>query len=317
MADTAYERYKKDTSKDNLKDYSDFQKAMLNALDSMTEPKKPVKWTMGFGFKDSPYRGDVGALTLATTLSPTLRASSWFQEFKDKEGKVIKPKFVNLNKWIREYSGQKEKDYISGLDELAKGVEEGVWQLSGGINQLVTIPTDFFLGTDFTTALEKSMNDEKIRPDQPETWRGELTSLGVQFGIPYTTILKLVNRANALAPVYKALKINKATKTSKIYRRAVEGATVLGATDFIASSPGRPILNPWVQPESTEGLTGRKKAAAEFKNKVKYGFEGSLIGAGFTLVGKGMQLGYKWLGPKWAAKKAAQIGTTSREPNRL
>ena len=187
---------------------------------------------------------------------------SWFQEFKDKEGKVIKPKFVNLQKWIREYSGQKEKDYISGLDELAKGVEEGVWQLSGGINQLVTIPTDFVLGTDFTTALEKSMNDEKIRPDQPETWRGELTSLGVQFGIPYTTILKLVNRANALAPVYKFLKINKATKTSKIYRRAVEGFALLGATDFIASSPGRPMLNPWVQPASTEGLTGRKKSGS-------------------------------------------------------
>jgi hypothetical protein len=49
MADTAYERYKKDTSKDNLKDYTDFQKAMLGALDQMTEPKKPVKWTMGFG----------------------------------------------------------------------------------------------------------------------------------------------------------------------------------------------------------------------------------------------------------------------------
>ena len=152
-----------------------------------------------FGFKESPYRGDVGALTLATTLSPTLQLQSWFTEFKDKEGKVIKPKYVNLNKWIREYSGQKEKDYISGLDELAKGVEEGVWQLSGAVNQLVTIPTDFVLGTDFTTALEKRMNDEKIRPDQPETWRGELTSLGVQFGIPYTTTLKLINRANALA----------------------------------------------------------------------------------------------------------------------
>jgi hypothetical protein len=140
MADTAYERYKKDTSKDNLKDYTDFQKAMLNALDSMSEPKKPVKG----------WKADAGALTLATTLSPTTQLQSWFTEFKDKEGKVIKPKYVNLQKWIREYSGQKEKDYISGLDELAKGVEEGVWQLSGGINQLVTIPTDFFLGTDFT-----------------------------------------------------------------------------------------------------------------------------------------------------------------------
>ena len=107
MADTAYERYKKDTSKDNLKDYTDFQKAMLEALDSMSEPKKPVKW----------WKADAGALTLATPLSPTTQLQSWFTEFKDKEGKVIKPKYVNLQKWIREYSGQKEKDYISGLDE--------------------------------------------------------------------------------------------------------------------------------------------------------------------------------------------------------
>ena len=89
MADTAYERYNKDTRKANLKDYTDFQKAMLNALDQMSAPKKPGKWTMGWGFKGSPYKGDVGALTLATTLSPTTQLSSWCQEFKDKEGKVI------------------------------------------------------------------------------------------------------------------------------------------------------------------------------------------------------------------------------------
>ena len=89
MADTAYERYKKDTRKDNLKDYTDFQKAMLNALDQMTAPKKPVKWTMGWGFKGSPYKGDVGALTLATTLSPSLNFQLSLSEFKDKEGNVI------------------------------------------------------------------------------------------------------------------------------------------------------------------------------------------------------------------------------------
>ena len=52
--------------------------------------------------------------------------------------------------------GQKKKDYISGLDELAKGVEQGQWQLSGAINQLITIPTDLVLGTDFTNALQKN-----------------------------------------------------------------------------------------------------------------------------------------------------------------
>ena len=193
MADTAYERYKKDTTpekeKNNIEDYNDFQKAVLQYLENQTEPKKPVKWFFG---KD---KGDVGALTLATTLSPQLQLQSWFSEFKDKEGKVIKPKYVNLQKWIRNYSGQRERDYISGLDELAKGVETGTWQLSGAVNQLVTIPTDFALGTDFTTALQKSMNDEKIKPDEPETWRGELTSLGVQFGVPYTSVLKLINQS--------------------------------------------------------------------------------------------------------------------------
>jgi hypothetical protein len=322
MADTAYERYKKDTRKDDtLKDYSDFQKAMLSALDQMTAPKKPVKWTMGWGFKGSPYKGDVGALTLATTLSPSLNFQLSLSEFKDKEGKVIKPRFVNVNKFIRDVSGQRERDYISGLDEIAKGVEMGKWQLSGALNQLITIPTDIVtgligdavknpdIGTNFTDALEKRMNDPKFAPDNPETWRGELTSLGVQFGVPYAVVLKMINRANALSSIYKLLKINKATKQSKIYRRAVEGATALGATDFIASSPGRPMLNPWMQPESSEGLTGKKKAVVELKNKLKYGFEGTLIGGGFPLMGKGLQLGYKYLGPKWALKAGARIGT--------
>ena len=146
MADTAYERYKKDTRKDNLKDYTDFQKAMLSALDQMSAPKKPVKWTMGWGFKDSPYKGDVGALTLATTLSPNLNFQLSLSEFKDKEGNVIKPRLANINKFIRDVSGLREKDYISGLDEIAKGVEMGKWQLSGAIDQLITIPTDIVTG---------------------------------------------------------------------------------------------------------------------------------------------------------------------------
>ena len=307
MADIKpYERYKKDRrnqpKKHNIENYSDFQKALLYAVESQTAPKKPVKW---FFDKD---KDDVGLLTFAASLSPNIQLSSFFMEFKDKEGKVIKPKYVNLNNWIRKYSGQSEKDYISGLDELSKGVETGKWNLSGAVNQLITIPTDFVLGTDFTNALQKRMNDGRIKPDEPETWRGELTALGIQFGIPGGVITKLIGRSNALAPVYKFLKLNKANKVSKIARRSIEGATILGATDFIASSPGRPILNPWMQPKYTKGKTGRSKAVEEFINKVKYGAEGSLIGFGFPLVGKSLQLGYKYLGPKWAAKTSARIG---------
>ena len=243
MADIKpYERYKKDTSlqpkkKKNIENYSDFQKALLYAIESQTEPKKPVKWFFG---KDEK---DVGWSTLASQFpfypgGPTPAMVAHFVEFKDKEGKVIKPRYVNLNRWIRDRVGQKEKDYISGLDELAKGMELGQWNLSGAINQLITIPTDLVtgavgwatnnpdIGTDFTTAVEKRMNDKDIRPDEPETWRGVLTELGVQFAIPGTIIFKLIGRANALAPIYKLLKLNKANKVSKIARRSIEGMTV-------------------------------------------------------------------------------------------
>ena len=108
MADIKpYERYKKDQTlktqrekkKKNIENYSDFQKALLAAIESQTEPKKPVKWFFG---KD---KKDVGWSTLATQLPfgpgiTTPAALSNFMEFKDKEGKVIKPKYVNLNKWV-------------------------------------------------------------------------------------------------------------------------------------------------------------------------------------------------------------------------
>lgn len=64
----------------------------------------------------------------------------------------------------------------------------------------------------------------------------------------------------------------------------LEGLTVVGATDFLASEPDRQSF--YFQPESTKGLKGRERAAAEFRNKIKYGQEGVLIGAGFPLVGK-------------------------------
>ena len=62
----------------------------------------------------------------------------------------------------------------------------------------------------------------------------------------------------------------------------------MAVTDFLASEPGRESF--FVDAEDTKGLTGRKKAAAEFRNRIKYGAEGTLIGGGFPLVGKFTQL---------------------------
>ena len=107
-----------------------------------------------------------------------------------------------------------------------------------------------------------------------------------------------------------AVKGGKLRKSSQIATRMVEGASIVGATDFIASEPGRESL--FFKPEDTEGLSGRKKAAAEFRNRIKYGLEGTAVGGGFPLVGKATQLGYKYLGAPFMVNRfgigAAQLG---------
>ena len=56
-------------------------------------------------------------------------------------------------------------------------------------------------------------------------------------------------------------------------------------------------------------MSGRKKAGVELRNRVKYGFEGTIIGGGFPLVGKGTQLAYKYmLKPLLSNKVQVKLG---------
>jgi hypothetical protein len=96
-------------------------------------------------------------------------------------------------------------------------------------------------------------------------------------------IQKVINRTKTAGKIKKAIEGIKGSKTrkfSKIVARAAEGATVVAATDFLASEPGR--STPYFEPEDTAGLTGKEKAAAEFRNRLKYGQEGAIIGAGVS-----------------------------------
>ena len=111
---------------------------------------------------------------------------------------------------------------------------------------------------------------ENKEPDRPETWRGEVTSLLTQYGIPGTAIAKITGRIPAVVKMKKAadaVKGGKTRKASQIATRMVEGAGIVGATDFIASEPGRESL--FFKPEDTKGLSGREKAGAEFRHRLK------------------------------------------------
>ena len=288
MATTAYDRYLKNKKdEDSLEavdiqvqepkptiDLDQIKLKIQNELTEQTEPKKPVKWL------SLPEPKSI--MSLYYRLNPTKRLGDAIGIGKDP---------MELVKQIP----VEEKDYISGLDEIVKGIDSGLYDTSHSVGALLFAGTDLIANTDFMSRFEKIMEKEENLPERPETWRGEVTSLLVQFGLPGTLVTKIVGRIPFISKMHKAsskFKSSAARKTSKIATRATEGATIVGVTDFLASEPGRESI--FFEPESTDGLTGRKKAGAEFRNRIKYGAEGTLVGGGFPIVGKFTQLGYKY-----------------------
>jgi len=320
MAETAYERFLKDPDKNEAVDIEIKNQKPLDLdqvkfkiqeeLTGQTEPKKPVKWLA------MPDPKNI--LELYYTLSPNKALGQAIHYMTD--GKIplgtmeqIKalpdakaPSFKINNEEITQ-----ERDYTTGLDEIAKGISSGVYDLQNSLGSLLFAGTDFVANTDFMSDFEKIM--EKNEPTRPETWRGEVTSLLTQFGAPGTVIARITSRIPAVVKMKKAadaVKGGKLRKVSQVASRVVEGIGIVGATDFLASNPGRTSW--FVNPEDTKGLTGRKKAGAEFRNRIKYAAEGALIGGGFPLVGKFTQLAYKYgLSPLLVNKfgiGAAQLG---------
>ena len=256
----------------------DYQKAFIRGLESYdVKQKKPVRWNF---FKDSE-----GLLNLGLTLAPDLRMMMAMSLAK-KGKKTIDPvKYLRENKIS-------ERDYIDGFDEIAKGVDMGLHELETSIGELLFMGTDFLANTNFSSDFQKMMAKQK--PDEPETWRGDLTSLMIQYGVPGTLITKIGLRAKKLQVVKNAIEKMGTSKASKVAQRVLSGAGIVGATDFVASPDKRRVPTLFVQPEDTSKLSGRKKAKAMFKNRVRYGAEGAIVGGLFPLVGKSIQQVYKY-----------------------
>ena len=269
----AFGRYDK-KRKTEITDIPEWQKVLAKVVDAdIAAAKKPVRWNF---LKDNE-----GMLNLSLVLSPALRTSLALTNKKDPV-KILRENKIS------------ERDYISGFDEIAKGIETGRHDLTTSLGELLFMGTDAARDTDFLSDFQKMMDKQK--PDEPETWRGELAALLVNYGAPIPFITKITNRAKGLQKIKNIIEKMGTSKASKIAQRVVEGAAVVGATDFIASKEERRIDPLVFTPESTEGLTGRKKAAVVFRNKVKFGAEGATVGGLFPLVGKGAQLLYKGVG---------------------
>ena len=264
--------YPKKKKEEPISTLDDYQKAFIKGLETYdVKQKKPVRWNF---LKDNE-----GMFNLSLVFNPSLRTAIALKNKKDpvkimREGKIS------------------ERDYIDGFDELAKGVETWTHELATSIGELLFMGTDFLANTNFADDFQKMM--AKSKPDEPETWRGDLTSLLVQYGAPGTLITKLGLRAKKLQVVKNAIEKMGTSKASKIAQRVASGAGIVGATDFVASPDKRRIPTLFVQPTDTSKLSGREKAKAMFLNRLRYGAEGAIVGGMFPLVGKAVQQVYKY-----------------------
>ena len=223
MADTAYERFLKDPDKEeavevDIKeqkplDLDQVKLKIQEELSSQTKPKKPVKWLampdpksileMYYTLSPNNYIGN--AITAMTKGEVNLSSMEAIKALPDAKA----PSFKINNKEITQ-----ERDYTTGLDEIAKGISSGVYDLQNSLGSLLFAGTDLAANTDFLSDFEKVM--EKREPTRPETWRGEVTSLLTQYGIPGTGIAKITGRIPAVVKMKKAADAVKGGKARKI-----------------------------------------------------------------------------------------------------
>jgi hypothetical protein len=233
---------------------------------TITKKKKPVKFTWK------------GAADFATSVFNT---------------NPFDPKKLERIKELTTTSNVKEKDYIDFFEDMEKAVLGGVQNIGYSFGDLITTGTDAALDTNLTEKLDKAYQDNKIR--DPETLLGTVNKVLIEYGIPGGAVFKVMNRAKKILKGKKAKDANAAAKAtgttvqgSSIAKRAGYMATAFGATDFITSGARQineegPLV---LKKESEEGLEGRDLALARFRNKLKFGAEGTIIGAGFPILGK-------------------------------
>ena len=189
----------------------------------------------------------------------------------------------------------KKRKYVEGYTDIAKAILKGGPNFVQSASEFVLSPIDYVFDTDFQTKFNKKMNNMTEPFGETETLPGGIAELMTEFAVPLSVATKVVNGAKTFKQIQNLQRFMGTSKASKIAQRMGRDATVLGIAETMTGSGSQPNMDYGftVTPESTKGLKGRELALATFRNKLKFGKEGVLIGGGFPLVAKGVQQVYK------------------------
>ena len=206
-----------------------------------------------------------------------------------------------------------EAAYIDGIDEINRAMETGVRNLGFNTMDLVLGGIDLTGFGDGKLSERLRENYEKTAKNDPETFMGDMIALLTEFGVPGGLVTKLITRFQ------KAMRLKGfntmtryidddtvgaarfAMQASNIAKRMGTGAVIFGAADFVGGGPYSSLKRMFPEdatllpgkPIDTTDLSGADLALANFKNRVRFGADGALIGGLFPLLGP----------PAWALTK--------------
>ena len=199
-----------------------------------------------------------------------------------------------------------KKKEIDTIGDIATGAVTGIPLGVKSLGEFLTIGVDYAYDTNFTEALDKKARNFLKYTGEPETLAGEITQIGTQFLVPMKIIDKIIGNIGKLKYLKGKTLFMQNAKLANKHRFIQSGASLaqrlgtsglsLGATDFLISGGERKLDPLFFKRTKEEGKTGKELAAARLSNKIKYGKEGLILGAGFPLIGPALGLGVKTLG---------------------
>ena len=189
-----------------------------------------------------------------------------------------------------------EPETVGALDyftDVPVGIAKGLSQAVQGLLSLGALPIDYLADTNLITAIDNLFDN--ITPET-DTIVGDVTSIVTQFGVPLGVASKIANGVLKLNKASQIVKLNNFRRADDTYdylgaggelaKRAGYWGALGGVTDFAVSTPGdlTTLTETLGFGEAYKGdeLKGSAKAAEYFKEKLKFGAEGTVLGGGLT-----------------------------------